>query len=186
MQDHLSKSYPKLVCWQVEPGSRFVFGRCPLCSRIHVHGNPAGNRPRRVPHCGRADLPEYTLVVQPGPAPAWLKAAAALPLGDVELALRGLTTEMQGVWREPSGREIEIPDASQVQEALRALRSCSYKRQADEIAAHLKAALSVNKRSARSYWATEAGNATRLRIVATLRECLVSLGGLAPAEKAVA
>ncbi len=186
MQDHLSRTFPKLICWQVELGSRFVFGRCPHCLRIHTHGHPADNRPQRVPHCGRSGLSEYRLLVQPGPAPKWLHEAASLPLCDVDLALRGLTTDMQGVWREPSGREIEIPDASQVQEALRALRSCNFRRQADEIAVHLKAALSVNKRAARSFWATEQGKATRLRIVATLRECIATLGGLAPAERAVA
>lgn len=186
MQDVRSKSHSDFICYEIEPGSNTVFGRCPLCRRIHHHGHPAGNRPNRVPHCGRSGLPEYRLVVQPGPAPAWLKAAVELPLGDLSLSIAALTTGLDGYWVDSHGNGHVIPDSAQIAEALRALRSCNFRPQADEIAAHLKAALAVNRRSSRSYWATEQGTATRLRIIATLRECTRTLGGLAPTERAAA
>ena len=172
------------ICYSVEPSSTTVFGQCPLCRRIHHHGHPAGNRPNRVNHCGRGTSQEYRLDVKPGPAPTWLKKAAELPLGDVEIALQGLTTGRQGIWREPSGREIEIPDTSQVHDALRALRACGFGVEADELRDHLRTATALTRRSAKSYWATPQGEATRLRVIATLRRCIATLGGLAPAPAA--
>ncbi|MCZ8376613.1 MAG: hypothetical protein O9342_14645 [Beijerinckiaceae bacterium] len=177
-----NSKYSRFRCWEISSndGAPRVAGVCERCGLVHIHGAPEPGRELRQPHCwGSAGLPPYFLDVQTGKVPRKLRRAMRLPIGDLIIARKKLSSDMDGLVQLDDGSVKAIPTRESVHFAIDALNRCNDCRTASNFKAEIQGALArhIMRHRGHEFWLDARGIALRHRLIGAIDRCIARGGG---------